>query len=125
VKEFWSITVYDMATSALFRNSERLAVSSTDKAVQKNPDGSVDVYFGPQAPAGKEANWVYTAEGKNWPVVPLLWSGKSSGGQELEDAGHRDSELNRFEVEWTHRPASPGSSLFRMPRSPLVTCRDS
>jgi hypothetical protein len=66
VKEFWSITVYDMETSALFRNSERLVVSSTDKAVQKNPDGSVDVYFGPKAPAGKEANWVYTTEGKNW-----------------------------------------------------------
>jgi hypothetical protein len=34
--------------------------------VQKNPDGSVDVYFGPKALAGKEANWVYTSEGKNW-----------------------------------------------------------
>ena len=66
VKEFWSITVYDMATSALFRNADRLVVSSTDKGVQKNPDGSVDVYFGPKAPAGKEANWVYAAEGKNW-----------------------------------------------------------
>jgi len=66
VKQFWSITVYDMATSALFRNSERLVVSSTDKGVQTNPDGSVDVYFGPKAPAGKEANWIYTQGGKNW-----------------------------------------------------------
>ena len=66
VKQFWSITVYDMATSALFRNADRLVVSSTDKGVQKNPDGSVDVYFGPKPPAGKEANWVYTQEGKNW-----------------------------------------------------------
>jgi len=66
VKEFWSITVYGMETSALFRDSERLVVSSTDRGVQKNPDGSVDVYFGPKAPAGKEANWVYTPEGKNW-----------------------------------------------------------
>lgn len=45
---------------------QRQIVSSTDKDVQKNPDGSVDVYFGPKAPAGKEANWVYTSEGKNW-----------------------------------------------------------
>src|SRR5664279_1358837 len=29
VKQFWSITVYDMATSALFRNADRLVVSST------------------------------------------------------------------------------------------------
>ena len=26
----------------------------------KNADGSVDIYFGPKAPAGKEANWIPT-----------------------------------------------------------------
>jgi hypothetical protein len=66
VREFWSITVYGMDTSALFPNSDRLVVSYTDKGVQKNPDGSVDVYFGPKAPSDKEANWVYTTPGKNW-----------------------------------------------------------
>ncbi len=25
-----------------------------------NPDGSVDLYFGPKAPVGKESNWVPT-----------------------------------------------------------------
>jgi hypothetical protein len=66
VKEFWSITVYDMETSAFFRNSTQLALSSTGKDVQKNPDGSVDVYIGPKAPAGKESNWLYTPPDKNW-----------------------------------------------------------
>jgi hypothetical protein len=28
--------------------------------LQKNPDGSVDIYFGPEAPAGKESNWIPT-----------------------------------------------------------------
>ena len=32
----------------------------------KNGDGSVDVYFGPKSPAGKEANWVQTLPGKGW-----------------------------------------------------------
>jgi hypothetical protein len=32
----------------------------------KNSDGSVDVYVGPKAPAGKEANWVQTVPGKGW-----------------------------------------------------------
>ncbi|HMG92530.1 MAG TPA: DUF1214 domain-containing protein [Chryseolinea sp.] len=27
---------------------------------KKNADGSVDIYFGPKAPEGKEANWVPT-----------------------------------------------------------------
>src|SRR5215475_5417438 len=28
--------------------------------MQKNADGSIDVYFGPNTPAGKEANWIPT-----------------------------------------------------------------
>jgi hypothetical protein len=40
--------------------------SSRDKIV-KNADGSVDLYFGPKAPAGKpEANWIQTIPGKGW-----------------------------------------------------------
>ena len=38
---------------------------STTPGLQKNADGSVDLYFGPKAPAGKESNWVPTdANGK-------------------------------------------------------------
>ena len=29
-------------------------------------DGSVDLYFGPQAPQGKEANWIATVPSKGW-----------------------------------------------------------
>jgi hypothetical protein len=34
--------------------------------VQRNADGSVDVYFGPQAPVGQGSNWIYTAPGRPW-----------------------------------------------------------
>jgi len=34
--------------------------------LKKNADGSVEVFFGPSAPAGKEANWIYTAPGRQW-----------------------------------------------------------
>ena len=34
--------------------------------MQKSSDGAVDVFFGSAAPAGKEANWIYTAPGKQW-----------------------------------------------------------
>ena len=37
-----------------------------------NADGSVDLYFGPAAPQGKEANWIATVPGKAWfPVFRL------------------------------------------------------
>ena len=33
---------------------------------QSNPDGSIEVHFGPSAPAGKEKNWIQTVPGKGW-----------------------------------------------------------
>jgi hypothetical protein len=65
VRQLWAVTVYDLETAAFIRDSPRVELNSRQKAPQ-NPDGSVDVYFGPQAPAGKEANWVYTAPRKPW-----------------------------------------------------------
>ena len=47
-------------THALIRNMPRASRSSQIPEMQKNADGSVDVYFGPTAPAGKEPNWVPT-----------------------------------------------------------------
>ncbi|HEY6270672.1 MAG TPA: DUF1254 domain-containing protein [Terriglobales bacterium] len=65
VKHYWSATVYDRRTHALIRDLEWSSRSSQDPELEKNPDGSVDIYFGPQAPPGKESNWVPTnAEGK-------------------------------------------------------------
>jgi len=34
-----------------------------------NGDGSVDVYFGPRPPAGKENDWVETRPAKGWSVM--------------------------------------------------------
>jgi hypothetical protein len=41
--------------------------------VESNPDGSVDIYFGPKAPAGKESNWVQTMPGKSWSALLRLY----------------------------------------------------
>jgi hypothetical protein len=60
VRQYWSATAYDRATHALIRNLPRSSRSSQNPDLQKNADGSVDIYFGPKAPAGKEANWVPT-----------------------------------------------------------------
>jgi hypothetical protein len=65
VKQYWSATVYDRATHALIRDQKWSSRSSQSAGLQKNSDGSVDIYFGPKAPAGKETNWVPTsADGK-------------------------------------------------------------
>jgi hypothetical protein len=60
VEQYWSATAYDRETHALIRNMPRASRSSQIAEMQKNADGSVDVYFGPAAPTGKESNWVPT-----------------------------------------------------------------
>ena len=61
VKQYWSATAYDRATHGLIRDMPRASRSSQIPDLQENADGSVDVFFGPKAPAGKEANWVPTS----------------------------------------------------------------
>lgn len=60
VRNYWSATVYDRATHALIRNLDRASVASITNGVTTNADGSIDVYLGPKAPVGREANWVPT-----------------------------------------------------------------
>jgi hypothetical protein len=65
-KEFWSVIVYDNSTRSIIDNGvSKTSVSSADKNIVNN-DGSIDVYFGPTAPAGKEANWIKTLPNKGW-----------------------------------------------------------
>ena len=49
------------------------ASAARTKAVKANADGSVDVYFGPKAPAGQESNWVQTIPGKSWFTILRLY----------------------------------------------------
>lgn len=66
VKQYWAVTIYDLATAGFIRESPTLCLDSYNQKMEKNADGSVDVYFGPTAPVGKEANWVSTARGVEW-----------------------------------------------------------
>jgi hypothetical protein len=64
---FWSVTAYDEDTRQMVVTEQgRPDLSSRKEDLVKNSDGSVDVYFGPKAPQGKEANWVQTVPGKGW-----------------------------------------------------------
>jgi len=74
VKDFWSLIVYDNQTRGMLQTDQQFpSVSSHDKAVKTNADGSIDVYFGPKAPAGFEHNWVQTIPAKGWFVILRLY----------------------------------------------------
>lgn len=66
VDQFWSITVYELATCALIRNAARPSMDSFDTNAKRNADGSLDVYFGPKAPSSLETNWIPTVDGSDW-----------------------------------------------------------
>ncbi len=74
VNNFWSVILYDNQTRSMLQTDQQFpSVTSQDKTLQVNPDGSVDIYFGPKAPAGKEGNWIQTIPGKGWNTLLRLY----------------------------------------------------
>jgi hypothetical protein len=74
VKNFWSLVVYDNQTRSMLQTNQQFpSIGSLREGIVTNPDTSVDVYFGPHAPAGKESNWVQTIPGKGWNVILRLY----------------------------------------------------
>lgn len=65
-KQFWSITVYDSATNSMLPNAANKAARTTYDNLNKNADGSIDLYFGPQSPKGLEDNWIDTKPAKGF-----------------------------------------------------------
>jgi hypothetical protein len=74
VKDFWSLILYSDQTRSMIQTNQRFpSVSSQTKGLQGNADGSIDVYFGPEAPAGKASNWVQTVPSRGWNVVLRMY----------------------------------------------------
>lgn len=57
---YWSVTAYNRETHGVMQGMPYFSRASTTPGLQKNADGSIDLYFGPKAPDGKESNWTPT-----------------------------------------------------------------
>jgi hypothetical protein len=69
VKNFWSVIIYDNQTRSMVQTDQQFpSVSSQNKDLVVNADGSVDIYFGPKVP-DKKANWIQTIPGKGWNTI--------------------------------------------------------
>jgi len=60
VRDFWAVTVYDLESASYLRDVEKGSIDSSTPGLERNADGSVDIYFGPTTPSGLEANWLPT-----------------------------------------------------------------
>lgn len=92
VKLYWSATAYDRATHALIRNLPWSSRSSHTPGLQKSADGSVDIYFGPEAPADKESNWIPTRPNGKFEVLFRFYGPKNS----LFDQSWRLPDIKRL-----------------------------
>ncbi len=74
-KDFWSFVLYDPQTRSLLQTPRTVfpSLSSQSGEVEMNEDGSYTVWFGPEAPAGKEKNWIQTIPGKGWFTILRLY----------------------------------------------------
>jgi hypothetical protein len=82
---FWSICLYDNQSRSMLRTPQgypnKASWRSNDSLVNDqlteyvtNKDGSITLYFGPEAPEGKEANWIQSIPGKGWFCLFRLYS---------------------------------------------------
>ncbi|MBX3020270.1 MAG: DUF1254 domain-containing protein [Bdellovibrionales bacterium] len=64
---FWSVTVYDSHTrSQVQTDQNKAALSSHLQELKPNADGSLTLYFGPEAPKENQGQWIKTNPGKPW-----------------------------------------------------------
>ncbi|MDM0048866.1 DUF1254 domain-containing protein [Variovorax sp. J22R115] len=74
VNDFWALTMYDTQTRSQLQTSQKFpTVGSQTEGIEKNSDGSYDIYFAPNAPKGKEGNWLQTVPGKSWFVILRMY----------------------------------------------------
>jgi hypothetical protein len=91
-KNFWSVVLYDNQTRSMLQTDQQFpSIGSQRKGIVINDDTSVDLYFGPKPPPGKESNWVQTLPDKGWNTLfrlygPLdAWFNKTWKPGEIEE----------------------------------------
>jgi hypothetical protein len=69
------VIVYDSQTSLIINAGQPWpSVYSNRNELFINQDGSLDVWFGPTSPEGKENNWIQTIPGKGWYTVLRIYN---------------------------------------------------
>ena len=74
-KDFWSLVVYDPQTRSMLQTGQPYPSKNNErnKDLKTNADGSTTLWFGAEAPEGKESNWIQTVPGKAWFICLRLY----------------------------------------------------
>jgi hypothetical protein len=63
-QDFWSVVAYDAVSRSQLQNGQPFPSISSYTPPAQNPDGSVDIYFGPSS--FEEKNWIRTVPSHGW-----------------------------------------------------------
>ena len=93
-ENFWSLTLYEAENaSGLSTEARRFpSLGSRDKPAL-NGDGTIDLYVGPEAPEGKEANWLATAPDRGFFAILRLYG----PGERAIDYSWKPSDLQKIQ----------------------------
>jgi hypothetical protein len=93
-ENFWSVTLYDAETASGLQNGQPYPSIGSNDDLTYNADGSVDLYFGPDRPAGApETNFLRTVPGKGWFTLMRLYS----PGQAFFDQSWRPGDFEKLD----------------------------
>jgi hypothetical protein len=73
-KAFWAVTLYNITDGTMPETPQLMPSTNGYEKVTKNPDGSIDLYFGPTQPKGvADKNWIQTVKGRDFMAVIRLY----------------------------------------------------
>lgn len=91
---FWSVTVYDAETRTIIDTEQgRGAIRTMFENPQVNSNNKFDLYFGPDAPEGKENHWVRTDAGKGWFALVRMYGPQAA----VFDGSYRLPDIEKVE----------------------------
>src|SRR5215470_4843596 len=71
---FWAVTLYNITDGTMTEAPQLMPSINGMNNVKTNPDGTVDLYFGPTKPAdAPDSNWIQTVKGRAFLVALRLY----------------------------------------------------
>jgi hypothetical protein len=108
-KLFWSVTAYDARTrSQVQAAQDRAVLGSLRDTFQPNADGSVDVYLGPDAPAGEaqRKQWIQTVPGRGFFLYFRVYGPEAA----CLDGSWKLGDLAAIDARELRAPSAPPAS---------------
>jgi hypothetical protein len=69
IGQFWSVVAYEADAAGFLGHVPTVRLEACTPDVDRNADGSVDLYFAPEPPDGHATNWISTVEGRPFFVL--------------------------------------------------------